>query len=73
MGRSSSTGRVKNFHLGHVQTGSGAHSVCYQLGNGGSFPGVKRPGREADHSLPIRAEIKKTWMYTSTSPYALMA
>jgi hypothetical protein len=26
-------------------------------------PGVKRPGREADHS-PTRAEVKNTWMYT---------
>jgi hypothetical protein len=27
--------------------------------------GVKRPGREADHSPPTNAEIKKTWIYTS--------
>jgi hypothetical protein len=32
-------------------------------------PGVKRPGHEADHS----PEVKKTWIYTSTSPYAFMA
>jgi hypothetical protein len=25
----------------------------------GSFPGVKRPGREADHSLPSSAEVKE--------------
>jgi hypothetical protein len=24
-------------------------------------PGVKRPGREADHSLPTSAEVKKIW------------
>jgi hypothetical protein len=35
--------------------------------------GVKRPGREADHSPPTRAEIKKTWVYTSTPPYVFMA
>jgi hypothetical protein len=35
-------------------------------GGGGSFTGVKRPGREADHSPPPRAEIKNAWRYTST-------
>jgi hypothetical protein len=34
--------------------------------------GVKRPGREADHS-PTSAEVKKTWVYTSTPPYAFIA
>jgi hypothetical protein len=28
--------------------------------------GVKRPGREADHSAPASAEVKKMWIYTST-------
>jgi hypothetical protein len=36
-------------------------------------PGVKRPGREADHSPPTSAVVKKTWIYTSTPPYAFMA
>jgi hypothetical protein len=40
---------------------------------GGSFPGGKRPGREADHSPPASAEVKKMWIYTSTPPYAFMA
>jgi hypothetical protein len=31
--------------------------------------GVKRPWREADHSLPN----KKMWIYISTPPYAFMA
>jgi hypothetical protein len=30
-------------------------------------------GREADHSLPTSAEVKKTWVYTSTPPYVFMA
>jgi hypothetical protein len=34
---------------------------------------VKRPGREADHSLPTSAEVKKMRIYTSTTPYAFMA
>jgi hypothetical protein len=33
---------------------------------------VKRPGREADHSAPASAEVKKMWIYTSTPPYAFM-
>jgi hypothetical protein len=35
--------------------------------------GVKRPGREADHSLPFSAEVKNTWVYTSTASYVFMA
>jgi hypothetical protein len=30
-------------------------------------------GREADHSPPTIAEVKKTWIYTSTPPFAFMA
>jgi hypothetical protein len=29
-------------------------------------PGVKRSGREAYHSPPTSAEVKNTWIYTST-------
>jgi hypothetical protein len=32
---------------------------------------VKRPGREADHSLPSSAEVKNAWSYTSTPPIRL--
>jgi hypothetical protein len=35
--------------------------------------GVKRQGREADHSPPASTEVKKMWIYTSTPPYAFMA
>jgi hypothetical protein len=35
--------------------------------------GVKWPRREADHSSPTSAEVKKMWIYTSTPPYAFMA
>jgi hypothetical protein len=70
--QSSGPGRVKNF-LHCVQTGSGAHPASYPMGTGGSFPGVKRQGREADHSPPTSAEVKKMWIYTYTPPYAFMA
>jgi hypothetical protein len=35
--------------------------------------GLKRPGREADHSLPSSAEVKNSWSYASTPQYAFMA
>jgi hypothetical protein len=56
-----------------VQTGSGVHPTSHKMGTGDSFPGVKRQGREADHSPPTGAEVKKMWISTSTSPYVLMA
>jgi hypothetical protein len=43
------------------------------MGNAGSFPRGKVAGFEADHSLQINAEVKKTWAYISTPPYAFMA
>jgi hypothetical protein len=33
--------------------------------------GVKRPGRDAYHSLPSSAEFKNAWSYTSTPPVRL--
>jgi hypothetical protein len=36
-------------------------------------PGIKRSGREANHSPPTIAEVKKIRIYTSTPPYAFMA
>jgi hypothetical protein len=46
----------------------GIAPASYPMGTGGSFPGVKRPGREADHSPPSSAEVKNSWSYTSTPP-----
>jgi hypothetical protein len=37
----------------------------------GSFPVGKRPGREAEHSPPSSAEVRKAWSYTSTHPICL--
>jgi hypothetical protein len=39
-----------------------------RLSNGywGFSPGVKRTGREADHSAPASAEVKKMWIYIFT-------
>jgi hypothetical protein len=64
----------QEFSLLHVvQTGSGVHPTSYPMGTGGSFPGVKRQGREADHSSPTSAKVKKMWIYISTPRYVFMA
>jgi hypothetical protein len=40
-------------YYAHVQTGPGAHPASCTMG-AGSFLGVKRPGRDADHTLPSK-------------------
>jgi hypothetical protein len=42
-----------------VQNGSVAHPASYPMGTGALSLGVKRPGREADHSPPSSAELKE--------------
>jgi hypothetical protein len=42
----------------HVQTGPVAHPASCTISTE-SVPGVKRPGRGADHPLPSSAEVKK--------------
>ena len=48
-----------------VQTGPGAHSGCCTMGTG-SFPGVKRPGRGANHSphIPLRLKKEQSYIFT---------
>jgi hypothetical protein len=46
-----SPGEGTNF-LYVVQTGSGTQLASYPMGTGALSPGVKRPGREVDHSPP---------------------
>jgi hypothetical protein len=48
------------FHL--LQKGSGAHPAPYPMCMKDPYPGVKRPGREADHSSPTSVEVKKIWI-----------
>jgi hypothetical protein len=67
---SSSPDRGKTFL--HVETGSGAHPAFYPMGTGALSPVIKRCEREADHSPPTSAKVKKTRIYTSTPPYAYM-
>jgi hypothetical protein len=42
-------------------------SPTYLIGTGGSFPGVRRPGQEADHSQLVQRS-RKMWLYISTPP-----
>jgi hypothetical protein len=42
-----------------VQNGSGAHPASYPMGTRGTSLGIKRPGREADHSPPSSAKVKE--------------
>jgi len=42
------------------------------MGTGGFFQEVKRPGSEADHSLPTSAKEKYAWNYTSALSYVFM-
>jgi hypothetical protein len=53
------------------QTASGIRPASFPMGTKDSFPGLKRPEREADHSPPTSAEVKKTWISTSTPTYHL--
>jgi hypothetical protein len=70
-GRSSSPGRVKNFLFStSSRPALGPTQPPIQWVPGALSPGVKRQGREADHSPPPSSEVKKMWMYTSTPPYA---
>jgi hypothetical protein len=68
-GRSSSPGRVKNFLFStSSRPALGPTQPPIQWVQGTLSTGVMRPGREADHSPPTSAEVKKTWIYASISP-----
>jgi hypothetical protein len=41
------------------------------MGTRGISLGVRRPVREADHSLPSSVEVKNMWNYISTPPMRL--
>jgi hypothetical protein len=41
-----------------IQTATGTHPASYPMRTSGSFPGVKRPGRETDDWSPTSAEVK---------------
>jgi hypothetical protein len=73
-GRSSNPGRVKNFYFSSsFRPALGPTQPLIQRVPGALSPGLKQAGRDADHSPETSAEVKKTWVYTSTPPYAFMA
>jgi hypothetical protein len=58
--------------LQNVKTGCGAHPPSHQMDTGVPYPGVKQPGREANHSPPSSADIKNAWSCNSTPPNVFM-
>jgi hypothetical protein len=73
-GGCSSPGRVKNFLSSKSSRPAlGSIQPPIQWVPGDLSPGVKLPRREADHSPPASAEVKKMWIYTSTPLYVFMA
>jgi hypothetical protein len=72
-GRSSSPGKFKNFLFStSSRLAVGPTQPPLQCVPGALSPGIKWQGREADHSPPASAKVKKMWIYTSTPPYAFM-
>jgi hypothetical protein len=72
--RSYSPGKVKNFLFStSSRSALGSTQPPIQWVRGALSPGVKWPGREADHSSPSSAEVKKMWIYASTPPYVFIA
>ena len=56
--------------LAPVQTGPGVHPASYTVGTR-SFPGVKRPGRGADHPPLSSAEVEgrvEVYIYSTSVP-----
>jgi hypothetical protein len=70
---SSSPGEGNNFHFSmSSRPALGSTQPPIQWVPRALSPEIKRPGREADYSATANAEVKKTWIYTSTPPYAFM-
>jgi len=53
-----------------VHTGPGAHPAPYTMGTV-SFPGIKRPGCDVDHTPPASADVKERvelYLYSPSGP-----
>jgi hypothetical protein len=53
-----------------VQTGPGPRPSLLYIG---SFPGVKRPGRDVDHPPHLALRLEKEYSYTSTPLWVFVA
>jgi hypothetical protein len=58
------------FHI--VQTGSGAHLAFNSMGTGVIYCGVRRLGRDVDHSPPSSADAMNEWSFTSAPRTCLL-
>ena len=57
---------IRDFFRSPVQSDKlGARPATYSMDTSGSLYGVKRSGREADHSTPSIDKVKNVWSYTS--------
>lgn len=45
--------RVREYYLSSIQPGFGAHLASFPVDTGHLFAGLKRPGRESDHSATV--------------------
>jgi hypothetical protein len=70
--RGSVADRARNFFPTATRRAMGSTKLPNKWGTGGFYPGIKRSGREPDHSSPSGAEVN-TWSYISIPPYVLMA
>jgi hypothetical protein len=61
------------FSTAASRTALGPTQPPIQWAPGALSLGVKRPGREADHSPPSSAEVKNAWSYTSIPHYVFMS
>jgi hypothetical protein len=67
-GRSGDRTPVGARFFAHIQTDPGAHPASFTMSTE-SFPGVRRTGRDADHTAHSSAEVMKG--YTSIHPLGL--
>ena len=70
VGRSGDRIPLRTRFLAPFHTGHGAHPASYTMGTV-SFPGAKRPERDADPSPPSSTEVKKRvvlYLYSTSGP-----
>jgi len=64
--RGANVSSSRGFYSWRLLTGYGAQAAFCSTGTGSSFPWLKRPGHEVDHSPLSSAEVKNGGSYTAT-------